>query len=541
MRRNGALPERVRRKIEMKPAVIIVVVAALAGLFLFYAYKEPVVNDEPVCPEPESVKKNTFPERQAKNRANSSPERPAVKPPAVVSREVQTIKPETSKVTVEKKLDAEQILQKLLEFSYENMDEYNRLIAEMKKVGYKHLIPKIVYLLRDPNFTSPRWDVIDIIRALKDEAFLPELTNLLDKDTDYNVNYWAVHAMTVIGKPAAPILANYLRKINYDSRLIVEQLGYIGGKEAVEVLGEILPVEDSLLKVKKKGERSLIKIYAINSLAEIGKDAVPTLLREFRNPDSHRHLILEAFQKIGDRSVVPDLIEFVNDTEEKNYLRAKAALTIGYLQGKEAIPDLINLTTHPDPDVKSAAIDALGCLRAESAIDIIHEGLKSDDDGVQLASARAASLMQDESALPLLEKLWPRSNYRSNIFMSMAKISGTALPVLLEITNNSDRKVRIDLVRGLLYAKNRKTIPILKVLLNDTLPHVRFEAAEALHRLKDDSGIAVLREGAKSPDPKIKGMAESMLRQIERDQNPKINSGNSLRNLIKRRRNRKNN
>ncbi len=82
------------------------------------------------------------------------------------------------------------------------------------------------------------------------------------------------------------------------------------------------------------------------------------------------------------------LLEALTSRKDEHF-RKLAALTLGRI-GTPAIPPLIDLLKHEDPEVRRYAVDALGALQEDKrALHAILQARKDPDDEVRVAAWRA--------------------------------------------------------------------------------------------------------------------------------------------------------
>lgn len=86
--------------------------------------------------------------------------------------------------------------------------------------------------------------------------------------------------------------------------------------------------------------------------------------------------------------VLPLLLDALTDRKDEHF-RKLAALTLGRI-GTPAIPPLINLLEHEDPEIRRCAVDALGVLQEDKrALRAILQARKDPDEEVRVAAWRA--------------------------------------------------------------------------------------------------------------------------------------------------------
>ena len=105
----------------------------------------------------------------------------------------------------------------------------------------------------------------------------------------------------------------------------------------------------------------------------------------------------------GDAKAAPALIEALNDPDEP--VRCAAALALGQLQAKEAIPALAACLDDESGWVRQSVADALA-LMGETAIPSLVQALGDERDGVRVRAAYALNKIRSmKAATPLFHAL----------------------------------------------------------------------------------------------------------------------------------------
>jgi HEAT repeat protein len=175
---------------------------------------------------------------------------------------------------------------------------------------------------------------------------------------------------------------------------------------------------NALLKRSRKGDRQ-----AMAWLAEFGpeaKDAIPDMLKLLRNPGkggaSYQMDAGKWLGKIG-KPAVPGLLDVLQTKYMTEWGRIAAARGLADIgpDAAGAVPILVRLRMHWDPQVRSAAWEAIHKLGATSVPHLI-EALKSDDAFIR------------GDAVWLLDAIGPPAK--------------KAIPALLPLRADEDRYVR---------------------------------------------------------------------------------------------------
>lgn len=166
------------------------------------------------------------------------------------------------------------------------------------------------------------------------------------------------------------LVDRYLRALHSRRRWrrarAAENLGYFGGEQAVEPLGELLSDEDET-----------IRAVAARALARIGSDkAVWLLARTLDNPsDLTRLRVAENLERLGNLAVRPLSGELLTLETEGALM---AAQVLGNLRASDARPALSSTLLHTrNEDVRAQATLALGKIGDPADVPLILESARS--------------------------------------------------------------------------------------------------------------------------------------------------------------------
>ncbi len=212
-----------------------------------------------------------------------------------------------------------------------------------------------------------------------------------------------------------------------------ESLGYLGGEEAVEPLGEMLSDEDET-----------IQAVAARALARIGSDrAVQLLARTLDNPsESTRLRVAENLERLGSLTVKPlSGVLLTLGTEGARM----AAQVLGNLRASDARPALGSTVLHAwNEDVKAQATLALGKIGDPADIPLLLESAQSPWWPVRAQAANALGLIGEVSTIPMLKGLATDTEWwvRLNAANALANMGPEGEKALLEILQGEDHRVR---------------------------------------------------------------------------------------------------
>ena len=214
--------------------------------------------------------------------------------------------------------------------------------------------------------------------------------------------------------------------------------------------------------------------------------------------------------KIGEPAVKPLIQALYSDSPN---VRNAAAQALGHIKAKEAVRPLIKLLDDPDELVPQGAARALGMIEDTSAVEPLITALEHENLLVRERAALSLGQIGDERAIkPLIAAIreglpWKKSqkpaaatnvdwglwtmhhdeSMRSQAAGSLIAIGSAAADDLIEALSDPNRYVRGYAVRCLVELGETRAIKPLKKLLDDEDEEVRKAATIALKRLRKAS------------------------------------------------------
>ncbi|BEL03432.1 hypothetical protein Q0Z83_016230 [Actinoplanes sichuanensis] len=248
--------------------------------------------------------------------------------------------------------------------------------------------------------------------------------------------------------------------------------------------------------------------FALGELRAV--EAVPTLSR-MAQAGSAQISSIEALGKIGSRDAVPTLIDLAGHTDPE--VRDHALRALDRIGGPEVTAVAVTACDDPDPVVRDRAARVLarhGDERAVTALirlcDTVHVG----------RAAAALGRIGDPRAVPTLWQVFrtsPGRRARHAAGRSLAAIDGPKQYLYLA---GSDVHVR----RAYFWLLGRKPDwkPQKELLeaLTDSDPITRVNAIGALARLGDRAAAEPVRELRDDPDPRVRAAAGAASHQLRR-------------------------
>ncbi|MDE3035224.1 MAG: HEAT repeat domain-containing protein [Nitrospirota bacterium] len=292
----------------------------------------------------------------------------------------------------------------------------------------------------------------------------------------------------------------------------------------------------------------LVRARAVEGLGRVGERAkragkpMPTtaLKRALQDPAPPvRIAALTALGDIGDptdHATLDTMTQLARAGEGPIHVFALAALLkLGHAQ---ALEEIINAATLPEPDVRMAAIGVLGRLKRPATLSLLAQSVYDPEESVRAFAAGALGEFGDPSAIGALTHAMgddsPR--VRSIAAVSVGRLGlAHAKPLLRQAARDPVELVRAGAVEGLLrlgeadavllaaelakhdspsarsaaaqalgLAGNRRALPVLEQLLADQQPQPRLAAARALGKVGDRAGLPPLKKALADNDPAIR-------------------------------------
>jgi HEAT repeat protein len=197
--------------------------------------------------------------------------------------------------------------------------------------------------------------------------------------------------------------------------------------------------------------------------------------------------------------VAPKMIERIEDPLEEWPVKAHAANVLAKSAAPEVIPRIRELLADPIIQIRQytalgAGEGKLGEFKDDLVKKMLGEGEANAD--VRRWATQGLGDLGDPSVVPALaETLNNDVNVialRQDAALALGKIGDDAAVTVLSAklealqASQSDKKVRIDILKALGEAKSQKAISVLKAALKDSDGDIHFWAADALYQITGD-------------------------------------------------------
>ncbi|MHB0937911.1 MAG: HEAT repeat domain-containing protein [Armatimonadota bacterium] len=384
-----------------------------------------------------------------------------------------------------------------------------------------------------------RAKTVQTMAAAKNPTLIRPLVALLaDADTPFatttkinGVTYLTVltTALRGYGDAAVTPLVDALGTIKSGSKrdLLIAALGDTGSQRAIKPLmdlvrrapaGEARGVETERIgaALRKFGDPGMKALTALLRELSNDREACIALCRSLLDAGSRAQAYLAplirdpkvgsyarwALQEIGPQ-VMPLAISLLKDPEHG--VQQWAARTLIKWADARAMPYIIELLSHPDPEIRMEAAYAFGANTLlsnhgavpEAAIEPLVTLLQDPDPGVRQAATWTLHGVRDPRVIAgfrlLVNGLNATDATRAALALAQMK-DPEATAFLLSLADVVDHPARNGIVLALAYANDPRGTQALLARLADPDPHVRNGAMMTLAELRNTNAIAPLAE-----------------------------------------------
>lgn len=260
---------------------------------------------------------------------------------------------------------------------------------------------------------------------------------------------------------------------------------------AVEALGHIKTnragLVPKLLKlIENKEEGSDLRGAAAGTLGRLGVqdkrviDTLISILKNTKEPEELRRSAGYALGGIGPsaKEAIPDLIQLLCEWDNTSNSRLVSALS---RMGPSVIPELLQVLNDKSgkESVQTAAVEVLGELGpdAKETVPVLIRLLKQRNKWLRVGSLNALKEIGsvEEAAIPILIEVLGRRDFPNrSLVVEVLAILGpkakSAIPLFLQLlAREKDVGLRVSLVKCLVAIKSRpeSVVPVLKTIIED--------------------------------------------------------------------------
>jgi HEAT repeat protein len=241
-----------------------------------------------------------------------------------------------------------------------------------------------------------------------------------------------------------------------------------------------------------------IRGEALDGLSKLGKkatDAIPGLIEALKDEDERvRAAVLLALANIGEASA-PRLSALAGDKKPSLRLRLDALYGLRLLgpKAQSSIPTLVRLLKADEPDIRDAAILALGPTRTDLAATELIKLLSDQNASIRASAAFSLGCTQKKDATAHLVKMIRKDKDEDVRFSAIQGLSQfrdspeLVIPALTRILSEDADTGLIDsggagqAVRALVYFGRPSLQSLLQIVENPKVPHgIRADAIQGI-------------------------------------------------------------
>jgi len=237
---------------------------------------------------------------------------------------------------------------------------------------------------------------------------------------------------------------------------------------------------------EKQFEENLLWDEVPKVFANIGEPAIPELIKWLAHEDEYFYnMAEEALEMIG-KPAVPALLKAITNPDAE--VRMRIISVLEKTKDARALPYLITALSDADEQVGSYAQDAIIAIKPSSYNQIIPL-LKSDD--LQLMCS-AISLLPALNRKKGIAEIMPffvdsRDEVWDAVYDSLRFLEPPPVSELIKFLSDKDPQVMMGAMNVLVPFKDKKTIPFVEPLLNNTDENVRECAVWYIAELRGES------------------------------------------------------
>ncbi len=381
--------------------------------------------------------------------------------------------------------------------SNEDLNVRNRAIWAIGELKSKEAIPHLTGLFMNSGENSLRESSLEALLKIDDQVVLPRLLDAL-KQPDPGLCIAAIQAIGRLKDRRA--LGSLLDLLHREQNGEVR----VAALEIVPSLKPLNPDELEMILRLLNDPDAQVKREAVNSLGKLGDvRAVPELVRLLKQDESSamRQASAYALGRLCDetnRKIILDALIEASKKDKTIEVREAAAFSLGSIGGEQAEKRLIDLLKAKKEDIRviRTAAERLGELKSIDAVDPLLELLKNDKPELRRAAVIALGTIGDRRAMkPLLYKLKDEDVYvRTEVSRALEKFetrdnTSQESDDLIKGLEDASPRVRIESAQKLTELKDPEMVPHLIALLSDEDYDVRQTAIVMLTKFSDDVSL----------------------------------------------------
>ncbi|QQO08181.1 HEAT repeat domain-containing protein [Breznakiella homolactica] len=308
-------------------------------------------------------------------------------------------------------------------------------------------------------------EIIDLIQALKNENadYLDgELASVIETTKNGKIlsgvfTFFADREKPGLEKRAMAAVEYWDEETNDSVIAAIDYLGKVKAEEATDPLIDIINSNES--RFMNNAFRALGRI---GSASKDESDFIADYLIDFydqKNPtDENMREIIVALGELGNRKGTAFLAEIAGNNDERATRRMAALGALSKIGDSEGLPAVIKSLQSSDPNVRAAAVAALGPFAGDEVETAILEAFRDSYYRTRIGAAQAASERKMTAAVPYLKYRAERDDVpavKDEAIKALGAINTSETSEILStLFFNRKNSDRVRLVAGEMLIKN---------------------------------------------------------------------------------------
>ena len=245
--------------------------------------------------------------------------------------------------------------------------------------------------------------------------------------------------------------------------------------------------------------------------------AVETIRKATQDADGNvRREAIRALGEVRDDRAMAILAGILQDPKAATPARVHAAEAMANYPALAAVPVLLGAMKDAQPEVRSAAADALG-QTTHPAQDALVAAMKDPHESVRSSVAQSLGMIRGDVAESALREASadPSATVRTSVAEALGKIGGcTASQTLIGMLGDKEWLVRYAAANALCNPRDVSAVGPLADLLRDEYSTVRTAAIQALRDMGSPQAVGPLTDVLADKDPEVRRAAIDALGEI---------------------------
>lgn len=276
-------------------------------------------------------------------------------------------------------------------FSQEEKSEIEQGRYDTLQYGTENEVIQLIKMLKSENDESLDDELISLLASTKNATILTEV-----------FTFFGDNKKSGLEERALNIIENRDDEMNTAVTAAINYVGNIKTPNAIDALIDILDSEEE--RFMGPAFKALGKSGGSNE--DDASFVSEYLIDYYENNDTgdnNRMEIINALGELGSSKALDFLIGIAENDDESVTRRMASVTSLSKIGDEGGLQTIINCVSSSDPNLRSAAVAALGPFSGEEAENAIIEAFRDSFYRTRLAAAQAANERKLEAAVPFLK------------------------------------------------------------------------------------------------------------------------------------------